>query len=129
MTIMEAVIGQLVADAGVGALVADRIYPGAAPQGATSPLIVVNTVSIVPGYADDGETGLDQTRIQIDCYASTYTASHTVSTAVRAALSAAFTPEMLYPELDVVRDLRDTGTNETAYQFRRSMDFNILATP
>lgn len=127
--IEQVVIARLLADSGVDAVVGDRIYPGSAPQGATSPLIVVNTISLAPGYADDGEIGLDNVRLQIDCYAPNYTGSYNASQAVRAALSAAFTTEMLYPELDVVRDLRDTGTNETEYAFRRSMDFNILARP
>jgi hypothetical protein len=128
--IEEAVIQRLLADTGVIALVGTRVFPGSVPQGEALPAIVFNKISGAPIYADEGEVGLDEARIQIDCWAETYSAAKGLSRAVRASLSAFFGTsegvESLYLSLDVERDLREGGSNANEYRFRTSMDFIAL---
>lgn len=125
--IEETIIDTLLGAAAVTAVVSTRVYPGAAPQGAVLPLLVVNKITGGPLYADDGEVGLERFRFQIDGYAESYTATKAIELAVRSTLSAMRTQAVPYAELDAVRDLQDGGAGETAYPFRVSMDFMILA--
>lgn len=125
--IEQDIISALVASSSVMAQVGSRIYPSMTPQPATLPLIVVNMISGGPIYADDGETGLDRWRVQVDAYAASYASAKAVQAAVRSTLSALRTAAIPYAELDAVRDLQDAGSGETSYPFRASMDFIILA--
>jgi hypothetical protein len=103
-----------------------RIWPGSIPQGEPLPALVVNRISGRPLYADDGETGLEENRVQIDCYALTYTLAESLRAAVQSTLSA-YVADAVFPYimLDVTRDLRDGGSKESEYPFRISMDFII----
>jgi hypothetical protein len=73
----EAIIAKLLADSGVAGLTGARVFPGSRPQGSALPAAVLNRISGGPLYADDGEVGLVQARIQIDCWAATYSAAKT----------------------------------------------------
>lgn len=76
--------------AAVTALVSTRVYPDAAPQTATLPFLVYTRISTVREHkfgSAGTETGLTQSRIQIDCYASTYSGVSALSEQVRLALS------------------------------------------
>jgi hypothetical protein len=84
----EAIIARLLADSGVAAIASTRVFPGARPQASALPAIVLNRVSGGPLYADDGEVGLEQGRIQIDCWADTYSGAKLLARAVTACLSA-----------------------------------------
>lgn len=125
----EALIARLLATTGVSALVGSRVYPGSVPQGATMPAVVVNVISGGPLYADDGEVGLDNTRVQIDCWATTYSSAKTVARAVRDSLSAfvGTVSGVTFPYilLDVTRDLREPGANQSEYRYRTNMDFIV----
>ena len=76
---------------GLTALVSTRVYPDTAPQTATLPFLVYARVSTVRehkhGTTGGTETGLTQARIQIDCYAATYSALASLCDQVRLALS------------------------------------------
>lgn len=128
--IEEAVIQRLLADVTVAGLVGTRVFPGSLPQGEALPAIIFNRISGAPIYADEGEVGLDEARIQIDCYGVSYSAAKTLSRAVRASLSAFFGTsdgvESLYLSLDIERDLREGGSNASEYRYRTSMDFIAL---
>ena len=127
----EALIARLRADAGVAAIADMRVFPGARPQNSALPAIVVNRISGGPLYADDGEVGLEQGRIQVDCWAETYTGAKLLARAVTASLSAfdgtvgATTFEFI--ELENERDLREGGSNSADYPFRTALDFVVLA--
>jgi len=84
----EALTYKLANTAGVSALVSDRIYPGIAPQGAALPYLTYQRVSGPRTYTFDGASGIEAPRIQIDCFAATYSGVKALATAVRAALSA-----------------------------------------
>jgi hypothetical protein len=127
----EAIIAKLLADSGVTAIVQARVFPVSRPQGTALPAVTVTRVSGGPEYADDGEAGLEEARIQIDCRADTYQAAKLLARAVTASLSAfqgtvgATTFQDI--ELDIERDLRESGTNAADYPFRISLDFIVWA--
>jgi hypothetical protein len=52
-----------------------RIYPGVLPQGITLPSIVQNLISEGSGYHMQGDDGLVQARVQLDCWALTQDAA------------------------------------------------------
>jgi hypothetical protein len=123
----EALITRLLADGGVAALASTRVFPGSRPQGSALPAVELHRISGAPEYADDGEVGLEQARIQINCWGATYTAAKLLARAVTASLSAfegtigATTFQLI--ELDIERDLREAGGNAADYPFRTSLDF------
>jgi Protein of unknown function (DUF3168) len=127
----EAIITRLLGDSGVAALAETRVFPGSRPQGSALPALVMNRISGGPEYADDGEVGLEQGRIQIDCWAATYTEAKLLARAVTASLSAfegtvGDTTFQLI-ELDIERDLREGGGNSADYPFRTALDFLVWA--
>lgn len=126
----EALIAKLLATTAIAALVGTRIYPGAKPQGSALPAIVCNLISALPSYSDDGEDGIREDRIQIDCWAETYTAAKLTARAVVAALSAfqgtVSGITFQYITLDLEHDLTESGANAADYPFRTSLDFNVV---
>lgn len=120
---------RLLATSGVTTLVSQRIYCGSRPQGGTLPDIIINRVSGAPVYTDDGESGLAEARIEIDCWGTTYGAAKNVARAVIASLSAFFgtvgSTTFQYILLDAERDFREGGGNASEYLFRTNMDFVI----
>jgi Protein of unknown function (DUF3168). len=85
----KAISDALAADAGVTALVADRISPVLKSQGQELPAITVTSVSAAPENALGGYDGTDGVRIQVSSWASTYAEALAVASASRAALQAA----------------------------------------
>jgi hypothetical protein len=131
MAIMEgALISLLLADAPIAAVVDTRIYPAKRPQGALYPSIVVTRISGQPGYADDGEIGLQHARVQIDVSANTYTVAKNLAQLVRALLSAFSGVHdgvtFSYIMLDEERDLPEAGANVPEYPVRVAMDFIVV---
>jgi hypothetical protein len=127
----EAIIARLLGESGVAAIVTTRIFPGSRPQGSALPAIVLNRISGGPEYADDGEVGLEQARIQIDCWAATYGEAKLLARAVTACLSAVEgtvgATVFQSIELDIERDLREGGSAAADYPYRTALDFLIWA--
>lgn len=84
----EAFIAFLLADTSLSALVGSKVNYDTAPQGTAAPYVVIEVISRVPVYADDGEAGLTQHRLQITSFAATRASALAVSAAVFARLSA-----------------------------------------
>lgn len=124
----EALIAYLLADAGVAALVATRVTPGKRTQGGDLPAIVFHLVSGAPEYDDQGTTGLVDSTIQIDCWASTYTGAKLVARAVKAALQdfdgTIDGVEFQAVFLEAERDFAPSGGGQAEYLHRTSLDFN-----
>lgn len=128
----SAIRTRLLATAGVTALVSQRVYCGARPQGGSQPDIVINRISGAPVYTDDGEAGLSSARIQVDCYGATYAAAKGLARAVQASLSdfvgtsgaVTFQNTLLESE----RDFREGGSNASEYLFSTQMDFEVWFT-
>jgi hypothetical protein len=127
----EALIARLLGVEAVSGMVATRVYPGSRPQGSALPAIVLNRISGGPLYADDGEVGLEQARIQVDCWAATYAGAKLLARRVAASLSAfeGTVGETTFQliELDIEQDLREGGGDSADYPFRTALDFLVWA--
>lgn len=125
----EAVIAKLLATAGVAALVGTRIYPGSRPQASALPAVVMTVISKTPSYSDDGEDGIAEARVQLDCWGATYSSAKTLARAVTAALSAfggtASGVVFHYIALDLEHDIQEPGSGAQSYPFRTSLDFLV----
>ena len=126
----EALIAKLLTDSGVAALVGTRIHPGVRPQGTALPTIVFNMISANPSYSDDGEDGIAEARIQLDCWGATYTDAKKTARAVKTALSGfggtVNSVRFRYIALDLEHDMQETGADAASYPFRTSLDFIIV---
>ena len=83
----EALSAYLLADAGLTALVENRVNWNARPQAQASPSVVLTRVGGTRDYTMSGASGLVESRIQIDCWGKSFGSSIGVSRAVTAALS------------------------------------------
>jgi hypothetical protein len=125
----EAIRARLLATAGVTALVASRVYCGSRPQGGALPDVIINLASDEPVYTDDGEAGLVNTRLEIDCWGTTYGSAKDTARTVIASLSAfvGTVSGTVFQNilLDAERDLREGGSNASEYLFRTNIDFRV----
>lgn len=102
-------------DTAVGAVVNDRIYAFQLPESAvTYPAITYQRISGVPDVALSGHTGLDQVRVQIDCWARTYQAAKDLGVLVRTA----------FTDIGIVKSDFDFYESETKL-YRVSQDFQF----
>lgn len=83
-----AVYSQLAATSAVTDLVSTRIYRAQLPQAPTYPAISYFLVSADRIYEHDGAAGMNESRVQIDCWAETAEGARALGEAVRAALEA-----------------------------------------
>lgn len=129
----EQVIAQLLNDQAVSAIVGSRVFPGRRIQAGDLPAVVFQVISQMPGYDDQGEIGLTDSRIQIDCWAATYTEAKELSRAVTELFSGAFFDaggtEFQYTQLNGARDLPESGSNAADYFYRVMLDFSLLHSP
>jgi hypothetical protein len=130
MTIMEgALIDLLLTDTPISNVVGSRVYPLRKPQAAAYPVIIVTRISGQPLYADDGEVGLQQARMQVDSQSMNYTEAKNLAQLVRARLTAFSgvheTIDFSYIMLDEERDIAETGANAAEYPTRVAMDFIV----
>lgn len=119
---VELLRAKLAADATVAGLVGTKIFPAVAPQGTVPPFIVCLEVSDVPEntLTGDASSTLRGVRVQIDCYAKSYSDAQAVADAVDAVVAALSTPQLsAWRELS--RDLYDTE----AKLHRVSMDVMV----
>ena len=86
MTIEEGLYSYLSTNVGVSALVSTRIYPGTLPQNWTNPAISYQRISGVRVRNLSGPAGRATPRIQIDCWAESYSGAKALATAVRSAM-------------------------------------------
>jgi len=124
-----AIISMLLADASVAAIVGTRVYPLSRPQGSAFPSISLFSVDGGPEYADDGETGHEVRRVQVDGWAMTYTETKAIAAAVRNVLSfffgTAFGVFFAVIILEDERDFREGGGDQTEYPFHVTLDFVV----
>ena len=64
----EAIRYTLISDAGIAALISDRVYAGELPEQPFYPAAVYRRISTAPVHSSDGPSGLSQIRLQIDCW-------------------------------------------------------------
>lgn len=76
MSVEQAVIAQLVADADVAALVGTRVYQLKLPEQPTLPAVRVQLIDEPLSYHQRGVNGLRRARVQTDAYAWEYDTAH-----------------------------------------------------
>ncbi len=87
MSIEAALYSKLTGDAGVAALVGNRVYPMHMPQAGTLPALVYERISTVRNYAHNGQQSPTTVRMQVDSIATTLATARSCADAVLAALS------------------------------------------
>jgi len=98
-------------------LVGGRMYPLVAPDSPTAPCIVYQNIANTPEVTLANGIPINNTRMQIDCYDSTYAAVKTLAAAVQAAMAmAAFTN---VPKMS--QDLYEPDVK----LFRMQMDYSV----
>ena len=115
-------------DATLPSLVSNRIHWVRSPQGSVSPRIVLYRIAGLRDMRMDGPTGLVSSRVQADCFGTSYGSAKAVARALEARLSGysgttggvEFQGAFLIGERD---DFFDTETPDKL--FRTSLDFNI----
>ena len=119
---------RLLGAAAVAAIVATRVTWGDRPQGKTLPAIILLMVSAGREYHHGGADELHETRVQVDCWATSHLQATQLGAAVVAELETAetvgsteFGKSLLAAERDVQAESLDGGG--TAY--RRSLDFMV----
>lgn len=112
---IEQTIYQTLRDhAGLAALISGRAYPSILPQGATLPCVAFSRISTAHENDLDGHAGLDNLRVQVDCYASTFDGARALAAQVKLAMDALGTR-------DGDRDLYESATSV----HRVSLDFSV----
>ncbi len=127
---VKALISYMLTQSAITDITGTRITPGHRTQGADLPACTVHHVSGVDLYADDGEVGLVNPRIQIDCYGETYGDAKDLAEAVKGALSAVqdLTHDgvnFIYIMLDLEQDIQEGGSNTSEYLAHTALDFTI----
>jgi len=114
----------LTGSAAVTALVpVARINWGAHPQGQPVPAIVLTVVSGAEGLNMQGGDGVLAGRVQVDCYAATYSGVKAVARAVQGVLHAHSDASLRLVAHVGTRDSRESGSNEADRPYRVSLDF------
>jgi Protein of unknown function (DUF3168) len=130
----EALISYLLADSGVQALArtapaAARLYWSHAPQSVSKPYATLLKIDGLRDTPMDGPSGLQQSRIQIDCYGLTFASAKGLARAIEAALSglSVTTSGIVFQGcfLDTERDGYERDATPDSL-FRTSLDFNIF---
>ncbi len=89
MSTLEAVRAELALDSALVALVSTRMYPQVLPPDMTTmPALTITVVSEVPVNSLSSSPGLQNARVQIDCFGKTYASARAVHAAVFAVLTA-----------------------------------------
>lgn len=83
----EGLRAHLLNDAGVAAVVGNRVSWATRPRGKPLPSIILTQISGVPDYTMAMPSGLVASRVQVDCWALTNLDATAVARAVKTALS------------------------------------------
>ena len=114
----------LLAASGVTNIAGDRVNFGVNPQGAILPAVVLNVVSSLTDMHMNGSGGLEQGRVQVDCYGDTFAVAKLLSRAVIATLHFYRGGGFFFINQLSTRDSRESGSNEAERAYRTSLDFN-----
>lgn len=122
-----ALIGRLLAAAEVAGLVGARITPGRRDQGGALPAVVLHRISGLPDYHLTAASGLEASRVQLDCWAATYGEAKAVAQAIKANLSAArWATQAVRIDAVLIEAERDDSFDEGASAlYRTSLDLMV----
>jgi hypothetical protein len=113
----------------VTAAVGTKVYWARRPQGALAPLILMHVISELPDFRLGGVGSHRRTRVQIDCYGTTYADARAGAAAVKTLLNG-YTGTVGGTRIqgvfqDSERDMTEGGDTATERLFRVSMDFFV----
>jgi len=129
VSVESVIVARLLATSGVTDIVGSRIRPLLLRQSDSIPGIAYTTISNTPVSRATGTNATYRARVQLDCFASTYTAAKTLEAAVIAALdnysASGTTPPISSCHLETVTDLPpdDTPGADDRRAFGVSLDF------
>lgn len=125
----EALLALLAADAGVAALLADRIAWGARPTGEQLPCVVLFRITGVRDYHLQGRSGLVDSLVQVDCWAGTWLAAKSVARAIVDALDTPDQPTIQKAFVEGERDSFEEGDGPlpdgSSDFYRTSLDVRV----
>lgn len=117
---------RLLADTDVAASVGTKIHWGIVPQSTPLPYVRLNTISDPRPDDLDGYDVARETRVQADCFASTYSAARSLSERVIAAVAAPFTTGGVQFGRVKAEGPRDLGEDTaTGFVHRASVDLLV----
>lgn len=126
----EDLIALVLADAAVTAAVGAKVWWVRRPQGQVAPLAIMTMVSNVPAIAMAGETNWTDSRVQIDCYATTYAGARAVARAVSALLGGYSGTEGTTEFQGIFRisdrDLFEAGDTDRDRLYRVMLEFRVI---
>ena len=102
-----------------------RINWGEQPQGAGAPYVTLHRIGGAEGLTMQGPDGLEQSRVQVDCYGNTQAQVEAVARAIVARLNGYRDQAFRLVTHVATRDSREGGTNEAERLHRVSLDFTI----
>lgn len=68
-------------------LIDDRLYPLVLPESPIMPAVVYQEIDAVPAYSHDGDSAMEQVRMQFKCWANTLLMAKQVKAVLKRALS------------------------------------------
>ena len=123
----EALRAHLLADPAITGLVGQRVHWGRRPQAGALPSIILFRMGGDRHYATDGPSDLVASRVQVDCWGTSYGSAKNVARAVRDRLSGmrevvngvAFRGSFI----DAERDFSEGPAGADVNIYRTSLDF------
>lgn len=109
--------------AGLEGVPAARINWGQHLQMAGGPYLVLNLISLNEGRTMQGPDGLEQARVQVDCYALSYGEASSMGRRVKSLLDFYRGGGFRGIMFDAMRHLRESGDNAGEAVYRASLDF------
>lgn len=120
-------------DATIKNLVGNRVTP-VSRYGTDLPAVTVTRISGNAVLTMAGPSSLRRSRVQVDCWAESWTTAQELASAVDAALTGMRGQTLGQTEfqevaLEAVRETKEGGTAEPGYPFRSMLDFMIWHKP
>lgn len=82
----KAIYGKLANTTGVTGLISNRIYPSILPQQITLPAVTYSQVNQPGMHASGRDPNIQEVRMEVSCYSTSFTQAQAVSRQVKAAL-------------------------------------------
>lgn len=122
----------LLSQPALAGLVGNRIHPRMSPQGTELPRITYRVVTNQPVHSQTGRSGLERYRVQIDCWAKTFSEMVKVAKAIKNAIDGTkgtwgateFSGIFVENEIDIPER---SEHGEGAETFHRAIEFLVWA--
>ena len=125
--LQSALVARLIADAGVAALVGDRLYWSKVPQGTAMPYVRMQTVSDPRPQNLQGYDGARTVRVQVDVFARSHGNARAASEAIVAAVALPATFAGVRFGRCAAQGPRDLGEDDTPEGFIHRLSTDLFA--